>query len=92
MPDHDWCGSLKFTFKNQIVMKQEMFSILTCREWFPDESIYIRQQVIIRITSIDLMYKQLGLYFVELREHKLQLSDVDMKSLLDIIDAKNSFI
>jgi len=91
LPDHNWCGSLKFTFKNQIVMMHDIYFIKACKEWFSDESSFIRQQLYIRLSSIILLYKTLGLYFIEIGNHRFQIEVNDFEVISRVLnEPKNS--
>jgi len=63
-----------------------MFLIPLCKEWFNDDSNYIRQQLCINVDNVVLMYKTLGLHFIEVGSHKFQLELKEWNNLFDLIN------
>jgi len=83
----------EFTFKNQIVMMHDIYFIKACKEWFPDESSFIRQQLYIRLPLITILYKTLGLYFIEIGNHKFQIEKNDFAVISRVLnEPKNSIL
>jgi hypothetical protein len=84
----------KFKLKNQIVMiNKKMFLIPVCREWFSDESNYVRGSLCLNVDHVVLMYKTLGLYFVEVGSHKFQIELKEFNELFDLLNGtKNTAI
>jgi len=69
-----------------------MFTFITCREWLNDESVFVRNNLSVRVDLIELMYKKLGLCFIEMHDHTFQISDIDWKNLMDFVNAKDSSV
>jgi len=68
-----------------------MFVIPLCKEWFNDDSSFSRQVLCVNVDNVTLMYKTLGLYFIEVGSHKFQLELKEWNNLFDLInESKNS--
>lgn len=70
----------------------ESYFIKICKEWFNDETCFVRNNIHIPLSRIGIRYQKLGLFFIEVDNHSFVIDKSDFNNIANLLNAKNSAV